>query len=224
MKGVESGEVQLWERYRRRDDRSARDQIFEAHSGWAAAIGAGLHRQYWSPQAERDDYLQNARVGLLEAMSRYDPDRGVPFRVFAQSRVRGAVLNALRVAQDSTQLPAASAETADSRARPIPADAFETLVASIVSTSLGFLLESAIGGEADADDGFVYARNRQIETRIRAAVNLLPARHQEIIVEHYFRQTPLHDMADRWRLTKGRVSQLHHDALIKLRATLRDLR
>ncbi|NJL18613.1 MAG: hypothetical protein HC938_17105, partial [Nitrospira sp.] len=45
---------------------------------------------------DKADYVQNASIGLLEAISRFEPERGIPFAAFALPRVRGAVLNGLR--------------------------------------------------------------------------------------------------------------------------------
>ena len=48
------------------------------------------------PQApEFADFLQWARLGLMEAFDRYDPAREAAFMTFAGYRIRGAILNGL---------------------------------------------------------------------------------------------------------------------------------
>ena len=44
----------------------------------------------------RDEMASFGREGLLEAARRYDPDRGVPFRRFAQYRIKGCILDGMR--------------------------------------------------------------------------------------------------------------------------------
>lgn len=45
---------------------------------------------------ELDDLIQAGMIGLLEAIERFDPKRGVKFKTFAEFRVRGAMLDELR--------------------------------------------------------------------------------------------------------------------------------
>ena len=226
MGEAEFDETVLWRRLRANDDRAARDALYGHYAPWAAAIGAGLFRQYRKPGFESDDYLQNARIGLLEAMSRYDPEHGVPFRAFAQSRVRGSVLNGLRAVDNRLLQTTGHIETwSDSGVESASAegDAFDAVVDAVADASIAFLLGSACRPSADSRDGYHYASTRQIETRIRAAVDALPERLREILLDHYYRDLPFHALAARDGLSKGRVSQLHHEALRRVRAALREM-
>lgn len=225
MQPPDSQEDELWWRYRRSDDSAARVRLFEAYSPWAATIASGMFRQYKNRIVEREDYIQNAKVGLLEAMSRYDPDQGVPFRVYAQSRVRGAVLNGLRILRQPQVSPSVEfdiGEVIDYLPESSEDDPVGGVADLLSNACVGFLLQSACRTAVDREDGFAYAKNRQIETRIMAAVGMLPDRLRTLILDHYFRHIPFHEIADRCGLTKGRISQMHHDALKKVRFLLRD--
>jgi len=46
--------------------------------------------------AEMEDLISYGQGGLLEAARRFDPERGVPFRAFANFRIRGAMLDGIR--------------------------------------------------------------------------------------------------------------------------------
>lgn len=48
------------------------------------------------PSLDQEDLIGYGIVGLLEALDRYDPSRGVSFENYAALRIRGAVLDALR--------------------------------------------------------------------------------------------------------------------------------
>ena len=64
---------------------------------------------------DRDDLIQAGMIGLLEAADKFDKDRGVKFKTFAELRVRGAMLDDLRskdwiprsVRESATKLEAA---------------------------------------------------------------------------------------------------------------------
>jgi RNA polymerase sigma factor for flagellar operon FliA len=45
---------------------------------------------------EADDLLSYGMIGLINAIDRYDPERGIRFEAFATSRIRGAVIDQLR--------------------------------------------------------------------------------------------------------------------------------
>ena len=59
---------------------------------WARALAAGS----LVPGLDLDDLAQDGMLGLIDAAERFDEARGVPFETFAERRVRGAMLDALR--------------------------------------------------------------------------------------------------------------------------------
>jgi RNA polymerase sigma factor for flagellar operon FliA len=48
------------------------------------------------PYVDRDDLIGSGLLGLVQAATRYDPERGVKFELWAEVRVRGAILDHLR--------------------------------------------------------------------------------------------------------------------------------
>ena len=69
-------------------EREARAQLIEAFLPLIASV-ARIYRA--SPQIERIELLQEGVVGLLRALERYDPERGVPFWGYAAWWVRQAM-------------------------------------------------------------------------------------------------------------------------------------
>jgi len=45
---------------------------------------------------DRDDLMSVAVIGLINAADRYDPQRGVQFKTFAEQHIRGAIIDELR--------------------------------------------------------------------------------------------------------------------------------
>src|SRR5687768_15496405 len=89
-------ERSLWTRYRRDGDATARGALFERYVPWSRAVARDVYRRVRLPQLDWADYAQNASIGLIEAMARFDAARGIDFMAYAKPRVRGAVFNGLR--------------------------------------------------------------------------------------------------------------------------------
>lgn len=76
-------ESDLW--VRRDDDPRAREELIARYLPFARRL-ASKYRNRWESS---DDLLQVASLGLLNAVNRFDPDRGIPFAAFASPTIRG---------------------------------------------------------------------------------------------------------------------------------------
>lgn len=219
-----AAEHDLWREYRRGSDLRARDRLFLQYMPWAAGVGRSVYRRISNYSLDCDDFVQNAELGLLDAMSRFDPERGIDFRAFAKPRVRGAVFNGLRALLRDQGLSQDDLRYADrlSHLQQYEDDAFESVVDAIVGLGIGYMLEHHADGFAG--DAYNYAKRDQVSARLSQAVGRLPERLRAIVTAHYFNHVPFYTLAEEMGLTKGRVSQLHSEALLRLRDALRDLR
>lgn len=220
---IPSDEAELWRRYREHADLVARDRIVALHLSWATAVGKSVYRRVGIYGLDSDDFVQNAKLGMLEAIGRYEPGRGVDFRAFARPRVRGAVFNGVRAMLRERGLSGDDRRHAE-RLRDLhddDGDPFDSVVQAVVGLGLGFLLEHAVD---EGGDGYAYVRRDQTGARLQAAVQRLPERLRALVIAHYFDHVPFRDIAEDMAVTKGRVSQLHREALTRLRQALRDER
>lgn len=224
----ESLEDELWVRYRRDNDVRARECLFLQYTPLATTIARNIQRRLWTlSHADGEDFVQNAQIGLLDALSRFDPGRGVAFPSFAKSRIRGAVFNGLR-AIIGTRGPSDDDLRHDARLETLDdgksGDPFDSLVDSIVGLGIGYMLDE----EARRHDplagceALAYTHRSETQARLAIAVDSLPERLRVIIRSHYFEFVPLNEMAAAAGITKGRMSQLHKSALQRLRALLRE--
>jgi RNA polymerase sigma factor for flagellar operon FliA len=88
---------------------------------------------------------------------------------------------------------------------------------------VGFLLEQE--GEDVADDAVqanphVAVEQVELLTLIGVALEKLPARERDLIRRHYFEQCEFRVIAHELALSPGRVSQLHAQALLRIRELL----
>src|SRR6266513_2650329 len=89
-------ERDLWHRLRRSDD-EARTQLIMLYLPLVDVLAKRLARitgGWW------EDLRQDGIIGLIKATKRFDPDRGVPFRVFAKQYIHGAILDGSEVTRD----------------------------------------------------------------------------------------------------------------------------
>jgi RNA polymerase sigma-B factor len=73
--------------YRETGRRAIRNELVEAHRGLAMTIAA----DYSGRGVDDDDLRQIALLGMLKAVERYDPGRGIPFGAFASRTVNGEI-------------------------------------------------------------------------------------------------------------------------------------
>jgi RNA polymerase sigma factor for flagellar operon FliA len=185
-----------------------------------------------------DDLQSFGHEGLLHAARSFDPDHGVPFRRWANLRIKGAIIDGLR---QLGNLPRrlyrelASIEAADrvlavydeeDAARPAttPDSAndrlSEYLSGLATALSLGSVIspESLPSDDASPEEQFATA---EFQARVRAVVAALPERERALIERYYFEGQTLDEAAASIGLSKSWGSRLHARAI---EAILKELR
>ena len=84
-----------WDRWLKRRSSSARDHLIVSYAPLvkfvAGRVGAGL-----PSSVDPGDLVSSGVLGLIDAIERFDPQRGVKFETFATPRIRGAIYDGLR--------------------------------------------------------------------------------------------------------------------------------
>jgi len=229
---ADRSEADLWAAWRERSDGQARHALVERFRGFAKGIAATLYGRGSHHEIAFEEFLQFAVVGLLEAVDRYDPSRGAKFKTFAAPRIRGAIVNGLaRLTEHQQQAATRRRLEAERVSSLIPerglgdGDALLAQLGDIgVNVAIGFVLE-AIGldeGSRDTREADPYAQVelRQARQQVKAFVDRLPARERAVIDEHYLGGKRFDRIAEEMGVTPARVSQLHRQALERLRALI----
>lgn len=194
------------------------------------------------------DLVQDGVLGLIDAAHRFDEARGIKFETFAERRVRGAMIDALRrdawprgVRRVRRELEAAREElrrelgaepSLSDLARRVGTDEIQlertiVRITTIESTSpLANLetLDSAslpavlVPSEPISPDRLF--EQSQTRDRMRAAMGRLPARERRILVLYYFGEATMKQIGQQIGVNESRVSQLHARAIDRLRRLL----
>jgi RNA polymerase sigma factor for flagellar operon FliA len=197
------------------------------------------------------DLMQDGVLGLIDAAHRFDEERGIKFETFAERRVRGAMIDALRrdawprgVRRQRRELDAArealrrelghEPSMADLAAR-VGSDEkrlsrtivrINTIEAtSPLATGEHFdescLPTALVPSEPEAPDT-AYEKSETRE-RVRRAIAALPAREQKVIGLYYYREVTMKDIGAEIGVNESRVSQLHARAIRRLRDSLGEM-
>jgi len=118
----------MWEQYAAASTPQLRRDLIEAYAPLARYVVDRLNVKP-GPALGYDDLLSQALVGLIDAVDRFDPGRGIKFETYAYHRIRGAVMDMLRdmdwlprsVRQRQTDLAAAYERLQESLGHP-PSD------------------------------------------------------------------------------------------------------
>ena len=197
---------------------------------------------------ELGDLVQDGMLGLIDAACRFDEARGIKFETFAERRVRGAMIDALRrdawprgVRRQRRQLEAAREQLRrELGAEPSLADLAARVgsdearlgrtivrIATIESTSPlsagenvdGATLPAAlIPSEPTAPDKAF--EEREVRDRMRAAIASLPPRERRVVALYYYAEATMKQIGAEIGVNESRVSQLHARAIQRLRKTL----
>lgn len=85
----------LWARYRANHDPSAREELILAYAPLVRQVVGRMGIQP-SGSVDTEDLVGYGILGLIEAIERFEPERGYRFETFAARRIRGSILDALR--------------------------------------------------------------------------------------------------------------------------------
>lgn len=195
-----------------------------------------------------NDLVQDGVIGLMDAAHRFDESRGIKFETFAERRVRGAMIDALRrdawprgvrrvrreleAARESLRRELGAEPTLADLAKRVGADEArleKTIlrISTIESTSplanLGAtdttLLPAVLAPIAPPTPDQQYEHN-EARAQVRAALASLPPRERRIISLYYFKEATMKEIGKAIGVNESRVSQLHARAMARLRKAL----
>jgi RNA polymerase sigma factor for flagellar operon FliA len=87
--------AETWRRYKRTGDRSARNKLILAYSPIVKYV-AGRMASSMPAHVEIVDLISYGMGGLIQAVERFEPERGIKFEAYAGTRIRGAIFDELR--------------------------------------------------------------------------------------------------------------------------------
>jgi RNA polymerase sigma factor for flagellar operon FliA len=194
------------------------------------------------------DLVQDGVIGLIDAAHRFDDSRGIKFETFAERRIRGAMIDALRkdawprgvrrvrreleAARERLRVELGHEPSLADLAAAVGSDEKrlgKTIVRinTIESTSpysSGDQVDDqqlpAVLMPAEPERPDALYEQTEVRERVRKAVASLPAREQRVIALYYYGEVTMKEIGQELGVNESRVSQLHARALRRLKDAL----
>lgn len=199
-----------------------------------------------------EDLVSAGVVGLMDAFAKFDPQKKVQFRSYAQFRIRGAILDSLRTLDWSprdlrrkgraveeavriltARLGRSPGETEIAAEMGLGLEEYQSLLGDLKGLEIGTLhVEhnedsgeeemSYIPGRPEEDPLFCCLRG-ELQEKLIAAIERLPERERLVMTLYYFEELTMREIGLALGVVESRVSQIHTSAVVHLRAALQDL-
>lgn len=227
----------LWRRWVDTRDLAARDALANRYFPLVGHVARSLAAKL-SSRADLDDLIGFGAEGLLDAIGRFDPGRGVQFGTFAAHRIRGSIYDGIRsidwaprvlrrrdrelkenAAWLRQQFGREPTEAEQAELCGVPLELFRRLTAQLDRAGIGSLDEHARGDETPSLVPGPLEQCLEGEKReeIAAAVARLGDREQLIISLSYGEGRSLAEIGRMLGVTESRVCQVRGRALARMR-------
>lgn len=199
---------------------------------------------------EVDDLIQAGLIGLLDAVGHYDQSQGAQFETYASQRIRGAMLDELREADWAPRSARKSMRTIEAAIHKLeqklgrqPSEQELANELKVPLAEFQQMLQDARGHQLvyyedfqteNGDDFFErhsadqhpgplgQIENGDFRAALVAAIKVLPEREQMVMSLYYEEELNLKEIGAVLGVTESRVSQLHSQAVARLRCRLKD--
>jgi RNA polymerase sigma factor FliA len=188
-------------------------------------------------------------LGLLDAFGKFDPDKKVLFRTYAQFRIRGAILDSLRTLDWSPRELRRKARAIEQAIQTLTAQfgrspndveiarqlhidltEYQQLLGELKGLEIGTLYSERpddswgeeqvyLPGRAEDDPLFLYL-DGEMRERLTKAIENLPKRERMVMTLYYYEETTMREIGLILGVVESRVSQIHASAVLHLRARL----
>ena len=184
-------EAALWRAYKSGGDMAARRRIIESYQPL-------VFKQALPYRALPNimDVIQEGTVGLIEAVERYEPARGVAFSLFAVHRIRGRMLDFLK------KEGASDIACMDAR----PDEGGESMKESLADAAALSVPETA--------------ESHELAGRLHAAMDRLPEKERAVLTGVYLESQPIDAMADALDVSTSHVYRLQKSGIRRVRGML----
>lgn len=201
----------------------------------------------------KDDLINAGVIGLMSALEKFDETRNVLFETYAGFRIRGAILDELRsrdiVSRSDRNKEARLEEAFESLQRDLGRHPTDEEVSDYLDIPLGEyykLLNEAKGvsilsrddlppdycethtrsdvlEKIDENNPFALLSRSELKGTVKDAIESLPEKEGLVLSLYYYEELTLKEIGLVLELSESRISQLHSQAILRLRGSLRKL-
>jgi RNA polymerase sigma factor FliA len=233
-------------------DAAAREKLLLEHLPQVQFVARRIHGRL-PQQVLLEDLAHAGILGLMDAVRKYDPSKKVQLKHYAEFRIRGAILDSLRLVDWSPRALRRQARRMEQAIQQCKArlgrDPSETEIAEELKVSLTSLqrLQGDLRGlevgslqsetdepgdreavqsraESEEDNPYHLAVRSETIRLLDKAINELPGREREVLALYHFQELTMKQVGALMSIGESRVSQIHSAALQRLRERMASLR
>lgn len=232
--------TQLWQQYQQNRTTQIREGLIEHYLPLVKLVANRV--AIAMPQhVDRDDLASNGFFGLLEAIDRFDPVRGIKFETYAVARIRGSIIDSLR-AQDwvpatirqkarqyekilahlENKLGRSATDQEVAAALDITVPELQNLLNKL-NTSTIIPLEEFAKTETSSSQSFNPSENieeQEVKETLAKSIDRLPEKEKLVVTLYYYEGLTLKEISVIMKLSEARISQLHTKAVFRMRGAL----
>jgi RNA polymerase sigma factor for flagellar operon FliA len=229
-----------------------RDQMIVEHLPTVRFVARRIHERI-PAHVEMEDLVSAGVVGLIDALNKFDHTKKVPFKSYAQFRIRGAILDSLRLLDWSPRelrrkgraveeairtvtqrLGRAPVEQEIAKEMGLDLDVYQQLLGELKGLEIGSLNvernedsgddELAYLPAAPEEDALFRCLQGEMKQRMADAIEELPERERLVLTLYYFEELTMKEIGLTLGVVESRVSQIHSSAVVRMRAAMRGIR
>ena len=233
----------LWQIYDKTKEKNIKDELILEYAPLVKYL-AGRLSVHIGHRVEYDDLISYGIFGLIDAIDKFNLEKGVKFETYASLRIRGAIIDNIRkldwvprdlrqknklleqtYAQLEIELGREPDETELSEKLGLSTEETRDLIkkASVVNlVSLDdYLEENHEDVFLSSDDSPEKMYQKQEVTDILvSAIDKLSDKEKKVVTLYYFEDLTLKEISKIMGVSESRISQLHSKSVVKLRAKL----
>lgn len=242
-----NNQKELWKQYHETRDPALRETLILEYSHLIKYI-AGRLNIYFGSNVEYDDLVSFGVFGLIDAIDKFDINKGVKFETYASLRIRGSIIDSIRemdwvprsLRQKNKELERAYWEVENELGHSasdkdianklnISLEDFykllnEVNVSSMVSLEDFLEQNYEIGidaaGASKQDRPEYEAELNELGEILGDAIDKLPEKEKMVLTLYYYEELTLKEISAIMKVSESRISQLHTKAIMRLRGKL----
>lgn len=237
--------------YRCKIDQKLKDQIIVEYAPLVKFIAQKIASRL-PANIELDDLISCGVIGLMDAISKFDPTRDNKFKTYAEFRIRGSILDELRsqdwvprsVREKAKFVERAYCKLEGELGRPANDDEMCTELKVTLEEFHDLIKQSKSVSLLNIDDAVAFSNGdkklmvnlmderrslnphmavnyKSTQNVVKESIKALPEKQRLVLSLYYYEDLNLKEIAQVLDVTESRVSQLHTQAILKIKAKLR---
>jgi RNA polymerase sigma factor for flagellar operon FliA len=238
----------IWRTFKRTRDENLRNTLIEHHMPLVRSIAERV-LQTLPKSIDVDDLSSAGTFGLMDAINGFDLSRGIKFKTYCTTRIRGSILDELRSQDWVPRLVRLKAHRLDRAIRQLEGELGRAPNQHEIANALGITLDELHAHESEANAKAIFSLSERwddsdeekelekveiladrksvdpIDTiqqsdALEMITSSLTKKERLIILMYYYEGLTMREIGEILELTESRVCQIHSNVMVRLKTQL----